>query len=81
MSERREGGYRKRRELMKKGKAVLAVFLSIVLVMQSSNIQAFAEVLTEGSSDGVEQVVMDTPAEPAETAVTEEPQTETPPGF
>ena len=81
MSERREGGYRKRHELMKKGKAVLAVFLSIVLVMQSSNIQAFAEGLTEGSSDGVEQVVMDTPAETVETAVTEEPQTETPPGF
>lgn len=78
MSERREGDYRKRRELMKKGKTVLAVFLSIVLVMQSSNIQAFAEGLTEGSSDGVEQVVMDTPAEPVETTVIEEPQTETP---
>lgn len=81
MSERREGGYRKRHELMKRWKAVLAVFLSIVLVMQSSNIQAFAEGLTEGSSEGIEQVVMDTPAEPVETAVTEEPQTETPPGF
>lgn len=81
MSERREGDYRKRRELMKKGKAVLAVFLSIVLVMQSSNIQAFAEGLTEGSSDGVEQVVMDTPAETEQPTEPTEPQTETPPGF
>ncbi|OUO58317.1 InlB B-repeat-containing protein [Olsenella sp. An270] len=79
MSERREGGYRKRRELMKKGKAALAVFLSIVLVMQSSNIQAFAEGLTVGSSERTEQVVMDTPAESAEATVTEEPQTETSP--
>ena len=79
MSERREGGYRKRRELMKKGKAVLAVFLSIVLVMQSSNIQAFAEGLTEGSSEGVEQVVMDETAENEGSGEQSEPQTETPP--
>ena len=79
MSERREGGYRKRHELMKRWKAVLAVFLSIVLVMQSSNIQAFAEVLTEGSSERLEQVVMDETAENEGSGEQSETQIETPP--
>lgn len=81
MSERREGSYRKRHELMKRWKAVLAVFLSIVLVMQSSNIQAFAEVLTEGSSERLEQVVMDETAENEGSEEQGETQIETPPGF
>ena len=63
MNERHEGKHLRRQEAKKRWKTILAVFLSVVLVMQSSNIQAFADVLASGGSEGRDEVVMDPAAE------------------
>ena len=79
MSEGREGRNLKRREAMKKWKAVLAVFLSIVLVLQSSNIQALADVIDGDGETGREEIVLDKPAETTETSESTDEQKNTPP--
>lgn len=63
MNERHEGKHLRRQEAKKRWKTILAVFLSVVLVMQSSNIQAFADVLSSGGPEGRDEVVMDPAAE------------------
>ncbi len=63
MNERHEGKHLRRQEAKKRWKTILSVFLSVVLVMQSSNIQAFADVLASGGSEGRDEVVMDPAAE------------------
>ena len=79
MSEGREGRNLKRREAMKKWKAVLAVFLSVVLVLQSSNIQALADVIDGDGETGREEIVLDKPAETTETSESTDEQKDTPP--
>lgn len=79
MSEGREGRNLKRREAMKKWKAVLAVFLSVVLVLQSSNIQAFADVIVGDGESGREEIVLDKPAEETEPSEPVDEQKDTPP--
>ena len=81
MSEGREGRNLKRREAMKKWKAVLAVFLSVVLVLQSSNIQAFADVIVGDGESGRAEIVLDKPAEETEPSEPVDEQKDTPPGF
>ena len=79
MSEGREGRNLKRREAMKKWKAVLAVFLSVVLVLQSSNIQALADVIVGDGESGREEIVLDKPAEETEPSELTDEQKDTPP--
>ena len=79
MSEGREGRNLKRREAMKKWKAVLAVFLSVVLVLQSSNIQALADVIDGDGESGREEIVLDKPAEETEPSESTDEQKDTPP--
>ena len=79
MSEGCEGRNLKRREAMKKWKAVLAVFLSIVLVLQSSNIQALADVIVGDGESGREEIVLDKPAEETEPSESTDEQKNTPP--
>ena len=79
MSEGREGRNLKRREAMKKWRAVLAVFLSVVLVLQSSNIQALADVIDGDGETGREEIVLDKPAETTETSESTDEQKNTPP--
>ena len=79
MSEGREGRNLKRREAMKKWKAVLAVFLSVVLVLQSSNIQALADVIDGDGETGREEIVLDKPTETTETSESTDEQKDTPP--
>ena len=79
MSEGREGRNLKRREAMKKWKAVLAVFLSVVLVLQSSNIQAFADVIVGDGESGRAEIVLDKPAEETEPSEPVDEQKDTPP--
>ncbi|MBE5023253.1 Ig-like domain-containing protein, partial [Olsenella sp. DSM 107455] len=79
MSEGREGRNLKRREAMKKWKAVLAVFLSVVLVLQSSNIQALADVIVGDGESGREEIVLDKPAEETEPSESTDEQKDTPP--
>ena len=79
MSEGREGRNLKRREAMKKWKAVLAVFLSVVLVLQSSNIQALADVIVGDGENGREEIVLDKPAEETESSEPVDEQKDTPP--
>lgn len=79
MSEGREGRNLKRRAAMKKWKAVLAVFLSVVLVLQSSNIQALADVIVGDGESGREEIVLDKPAEETEPSEPVDEQKDTPP--